>query len=61
MKFRLEIACDNAAFGETHLERVREIARIVGEAIDHLTNGDMGGGMYDENGNRVGAFKLDAA
>ena len=55
---RLEIDTGNAAFGETMEERDAEVARILRAAADKLDSSyamdDFG--LYDINGNRVGAF-----
>lgn len=54
VEYSLEIVCENAAFGESVMERGAEITRILREAADRIENGSLGGSLYDYNGNRVG-------
>lgn len=56
-KFRVEFDCDNAAFGETDLERLSEAARILATLAGKLACGTQGyptGHVRDFNGNTVG-------
>lgn len=55
MRFKLDIECGNAAFeDEVHAE----LGRILAEICANLANGEIRGGCYDLNGNRVGYFEL---
>lgn len=56
MNYRLEMRTDNAAFGESVLERGAEIARILRDAADRAERGSIGGTIRDANGNTVGDF-----
>ncbi len=57
--FSLCIKTENAAFGESPDEARAEVARILREVIETLRNGSPNrGGLYDANGNRVGAFTV---
>lgn len=61
MKFKLEINCDNAAFGETPDDVTAEIIRIVTPKICELACGtaDCALPLRDSNGNRVGFAKFE--
>lgn len=57
--FKLEIACDNAAFGDGPMERSDEVARIVKEAMSRLEiTGPLKAPvrLKDANGNTVGRY-----
>lgn len=52
MKFKIEIKCDNAAFGD---EPAYEVARILWELAKRIErDGDLAYPLHDINGNRVG-------
>jgi hypothetical protein len=55
MKLKLEVQCDNAAFGDAFEV---ELARILRVAADRIERGADRGNLLDVNGNTVGAFKL---
>jgi hypothetical protein len=55
MKLKLEVQCDNAAFGDAF---EAELARILRVAADRIAQGADRGNLRDVNGNTVGAFKL---
>lgn len=55
MKIKLEMRCDNAAFGlPDSCEFGLEVARILREAADKFENGHASFSLRDINGNRVG-------
>jgi hypothetical protein len=55
MKAVIKIQMDNAAFDELETE----LARILTEAANRLTNGSQTTfGLYDINGNKVGELKV---
>lgn len=57
MKFKLEIECDNAAFGD---EPAFEVARILRELAEQMErNGSMAHPLWDYNGNRVGRSTVE--
>jgi hypothetical protein len=60
MKLKIEIACDNAAFGETDEERSAELSRILARLSEKLWlgGGDDGGKLRDINGNTVGEWSV---
>lgn len=60
MKFKLEIACDNAAFGDTEFDRETEVARILQTAVNRLENGSASSTLVlmDINGNKVGTAEF---
>jgi len=55
MKLKLEVQCDNAAFGDAF---EGELARILRVAADRIEQGADRGHLRDANGNTVGTFKL---
>ena len=61
--FKLDIECDNAAFGEDDYEARVEIARMLRELGDKLANGEIyrnsAQWLRDVNGNRVGTYKFE--
>lgn len=59
MQFKLEITCDNAAFGENEQDRGEEVARILREVARQVDEGYLKGILYDYNGNRVGTADFD--
>lgn len=59
MKFRLEISCDNAAFGDDDLERCAEIGRILHAAGRNIEDGRLFVPLYDSNGNLVGRAEIE--
>lgn len=54
MKYRIEINCDNEAFGTTHAETVVEVARILSSLARKLPEPYEPINLYDINGNKVG-------
>jgi len=54
--FRLDIDTGNAAFDDGHAPF--EVARILREVANNLTNNKLSGTLYDINGNRVGSYHL---
>ena len=58
MKFKLEIECDNDAFGLGASDTVAEVQRILGAAITKLEGYQLEAVLRDCNGNRVGEYKL---
>jgi hypothetical protein len=65
MKFKLEIECGNAAFGEYWEDTAAEIARILIDAateIDAKLEGEPHGykqPLRDANGNKVGFYEIE--
>jgi hypothetical protein len=60
MKFKLEIDCDNDAFGGSPAMATIELGRILEEIARKLDReGQTKGYAWDCNGNRVGAWSLD--
>jgi hypothetical protein len=63
MRFRLEMDCDNAAFGEeadsTLGDAVPEIVRILGRVMKGLEAGADSGSIMDVNGNKVGTWEIE--
>jgi hypothetical protein len=60
-RFTVEFDCDNAAFGDSPIERLDEVARILHALGDHLENIEQGyplGSVRDVNGNVVGRWSL---
>jgi hypothetical protein len=58
MKLRIEIDCDNAAFGETDLDRGHALAVLLRELADDLEGGEgVPRGLLDVNGNTCGNVK----
>jgi len=53
MKLTINIKMDNAAF-----EDGDEAARLLHEVTEHVRNGDLGGTIYDINGNKVGQYRI---
>jgi hypothetical protein len=53
--FTLRIKTDNAAFGD---QPEYELARILAEVASEVGGGVTNGIVHDDNGNRVGTFKL---
>lgn len=62
MQFRLEINCDNAAFGEPEQDStdlLDEIARILQTSSQLVADGCVSDhALRDINGNTVGSFEL---
>ena len=59
MKFKLEIECDNDAFGnDDECQRNDEIARILEDAASRVSGACASGALRDSNGNKVGRFNL---
>lgn len=56
MKFKLEINCDNAAFGKTDEDRGVEVARLLSRASEQVSCGCIMWQIHDANGNNVGGF-----
>lgn len=57
MKFKLEIDCDNDAFGDGMAATFNELSRILGELRGRLVGeGYATGGLLDHNGNLVGKY-----
>jgi len=70
MRFTLSITTDGAAFADDETGEVdaysasREVARILGDAAGKVGSGVLVDGsspvsVFDENGNRVGAYALE--
>jgi hypothetical protein len=59
--FKLEIATDNAAFGESPVAAQSELGRMLGDLAIRLRYGTAGleGMLKDRNGNRVGTWSLE--
>ena len=61
MKFRLDVECDNAAFGDTDEERNAELSRILHKLAERI--GQMAivvsGKVHDVNGNKVGDWSVE--
>jgi hypothetical protein len=57
--FKLEIDCDNAAFGDGDMDECRrEVQRILAAASRSFGDtGNDSGRLRDINGNRVGSFE----
>ena len=64
MKFELEIAMDNDAFGETRDDAAAEVERILaGLSVNfakHVSAGLLTFPIRDANGNRVGEWRVTA-
>lgn len=58
MKFKLEINCDNAAFGDDATERYSEIARILKVVAQDMEDGHSAVVLRDINGNKVGTAEF---
>lgn len=58
MTFRLEIHCENAAFGDDALERCMEVARILRALSYDMLAKDDAGKLRDLNGNTVGEWSF---
>lgn len=56
MKFTLTIDCENSAFDEYPAS---EIARILRDAVAKVEDGQTDARLFDCNGNRVGAFRVE--
>lgn len=56
--FKLEIVCENAAFGESEDERRAEVARILRNAGAMLVAGGTPDSLWDWNGQQVGTAKF---
>lgn len=55
--FTLKIETDNAAFDDQNA--FHEVARILRETAGKVESWEREGALYDVNGNRVGAFRLE--
>ncbi len=58
MRFTLDIALDNDAFGPDDFDRAEEIARILLVTGQALARGSKTGACMDINGNTVGAWRI---
>lgn len=58
MTCKITINTANAAFGDTDSSRAEEVARLLREIAADLDNGDVCGGIFDINGNKVGTWDL---
>lgn len=61
MRFKLNIDCDNDAFGESSADREMEVARILRALATRLEAAGFGDHAYlvrDVNGNTVGAARF---
>ena len=59
MKLKIEIECDNAAFGDAP---EWEVARILRELADRVIDEDcLAHPIFDANGNRVGRSTVEAS
>ena len=61
MKFKIEINCDNAAFGESHDDLCQELHRIIARLhpiADSVFLDCRETVLRDSNGNRVGFAKF---
>lgn len=60
MKFKLEIECDNAAFGDGMAATNAEVSRIL-KSLAHslIIDGYGNGPLRDWNGNTVGSYKFE--
>lgn len=56
MRFRCEIAMDNAAFAE---DSAAELTKILTHVIQQVNEGQTGMGLMDSAGNRVGQWVLE--
>ena len=62
MEFRIDIECDNEAFGFTDWDAKFEIARILREYADKLdADGPIDQLLPDSDGNEVGEARLSIA
>lgn len=59
MKFRLEIDCDSAAFGDDDGHRAAELARILAHLVANWCGAMNAGTLRDANGNRVGFARFE--
>jgi hypothetical protein len=64
--FKIEIKCDNDAFGECDYDASRELANILRGLADKLTSNpelclypNSAQWLRDSNGNRVGTYKYE--
>lgn len=55
MIFKLELACNNAAFDDGEGGK-QEVIRILRDAIEKLDQGHDSAGLRDTNGNKVGSY-----
>ncbi len=63
MKFKIEIDCDNAAFGDDNWTRCEELRTIIDKRLKEWRHrvGEINTRkipLYDSNGNRVGFAKF---
>lgn len=58
MTFRLEIHCENAAFGENALDRCMEVARILRTLPYDTLARNHAGKLRDFDGNTVGEWSF---
>lgn len=61
MKFKLEIQCVNAAFGDSDEGRAEEVGRILAEAAKKVSDGFTYIYLTDANGNTVGTCEFKGA
>ena len=60
MRFRLDMSCDNAAFGNTPQERGYEVACLLRATAEQVLRHEYEGRLImDENGNQVGEWSFD--
>lgn len=63
MDIKIEINCDNASFGDTHEEALREVARLIKSHIagksDRWIIYNRESRILDANGNTVGKFFIE--
>lgn len=61
MNFRLEIDCNNAAFGDSNEEVLIAVGHILRALSDTLDNSEREGHLWDTNGNIIGGYLLRGA
>ena len=55
MDFIVSIGCDNAAFKP---DAGPEVARLLRDLAERISNGEREGYFHDENGNKVGVWEF---
>jgi hypothetical protein len=58
MRLILKLDMDNAAFGETPMDALQEVARILRDVADRAEGGQPCGTCRDFNGNSVGKWTV---
>ncbi len=58
MKLKIEIAMDNAAFGDNPSDRGAEIRQVLQSIPTRVEFGYTEGNLRDTNGNTVGTWKI---